>query len=86
MAVWVVGLLVIRFTSNESVSYVNWLKIWALTAAIQAVVFSLILGALFPSQAMKSVEDSIDGAITNSGTSQLSPELQKEIEEATGGN
>jgi hypothetical protein len=83
LAVWGVGALVIRANAGESVDYVNWLKIWALTAAIQAVAFSLALGAMFPSPTVEAVEESLTSSLTNPEGTGLSPEVLKELEEAT---
>jgi hypothetical protein len=83
VGVWGIGAVLIHFSSNDSVAYLNWLKIWALTAAIQAIVFSLAIGALFPSPATMAVENSLDSAITNPGSQELPEDIQKELDEAT---
>lgn len=53
--VWAVGAVYIHFTDPNTYTYVAWLKIWAITAAVQAIVFSIILGGLFPDPALGGV-------------------------------
>lgn len=77
LVVWGVGALLIRLNSGDSLDYVKWLKIWAVTAAVQTIVFSLILSALFPAPEVKGIESQIDSAL--SGQSQLPPDVQKEL-------
>jgi len=83
IGVWGVGALHIRRNSNDSLSYVRWLKIWAVTAIFQTVVFSVILGVLFPSPELAAVEDTVTSSLTDPENAGLSPEVVKELEEAS---
>lgn len=53
--VWVVGAVYVHFTDPNTFTYIAWLKIWAVTAAVQAIVFSIILGGLFPDPALEGL-------------------------------
>jgi len=81
LVVWGVGALYIRSNENSSVAYVKWLKVWAVTAIFQTVVFSLLLGLLFPAPEVKAVESGINSSLINP-ESQLSPEVQQELQQA----
>lgn len=81
LAVWGVGALYIRSNENTSLAYVKWLKVWAITAVFQTVIFSLLLGLLFPAPEVKSVESDISSSLTNP-ENQLSPDVQQELQQA----
>jgi len=51
IGVWIIGIFILKRQNAADVSYVNWLKIWALTAGIQALIFSTLLSIAFPDPA-----------------------------------
>ena len=54
LLIWAIGAIYIRLTSPEdTMAYLQWLKIWAILAGFLAVAFSLLLGVMFPDPALE---------------------------------
>lgn len=51
LVVWAVGAVYVKVTDPATERYIFWLKIWAITAPVQAVIFSILLELMFPAPA-----------------------------------
>lgn len=62
IGIWGIGAAYIRwFGSNDTMDYIAWLKIWAITAGFVAFGFSMLLGAVFPDPAMEEMLKAVSG-------------------------
>lgn len=55
IGVWILGAYILKRKGARDVSFVTWLKIWALTAGAQAFVFSILLSLAFPNAGDSSI-------------------------------
>lgn len=55
VGVWILGIFILKRNSATDGAFVRWLKVWAITAGLQAFLWSTLLTVVFPDPNQSSV-------------------------------